>query len=109
MKRLPVSYRREFFRAILDETFDLLYNRPRRLRNALLALSLADPHWLTWVEDNLPNDLQLCQSATYLTMIEARARHFVLKPYGFFHRQNIADLIFAPHWPFNDHGRLTPG
>lgn len=82
---------------------------PRRLRNALLALALADPRWIMWVEENLPNDLTLCTHPYLLHMLESRARYLFLKPHKFFQRKHIGGLIFQSNWHFNDNGHLTPG
>ena len=82
---------------------------PRRLRNALLALTKSDPKWMIWVEDNLPNDLTLCTHPWILHMLESRARYLVLKQYNYLGREHISELIFRHNWPFNDEGRLGPG
>lgn len=80
----------------------------RRLRNALLALTRSDPRWMTWVEQNIPNNAISKPTQQTLQLIETRARALVLKSYSYLGRSMIGQLITLD-WPFNDHGHLTPG
>lgn len=79
----------------------------RRLRNALLCLSLSDAHWMMFVENEIKPESMPVQEMTRL--IEARARLIVLKPHSFFGRKIIGDMIFRDDWAFTDRGNLGPG
>ena len=82
---------------------------PRRLRNALLALSWLDPGWMSWVEREIdPHALTLGTCAATARLVEARARALLLRRFHFFGYEKIGELIFLD-WPFGDDGRLTPG
>lgn len=80
----------------------------RRLRNALLVILRAHPRPLAWIEQNLPPRYEDCLQPSQIQLIETASRWLALKPYGFLHREQIGQLIFAD-WPFNDRGHLTPG
>lgn len=100
---------RTALRDMADDVIDLRYNQARRLRNAILALALYDPRWMTWVEQELPDNLAECFRLQTMLLIEARARAIALKPYQFFHREQIGWLIFRHDWAFTDRGTLSPG
>ena len=110
MKRLRLSADgRAALRQMGSERLILRSDSFIRFRNALLALALTDPHWMIWVEENLPNDITLCTHPWILHMLESVARYHVLKHYRFFHRDEIGWLIFRHDWPFTDRGTLSPG
>jgi hypothetical protein len=78
----------------------------RRLSNALTYLVLNDPRWMIWVNEEIdPEAMTLPEMAR---MVEARARAFLLKRYGYFGHACIGDLIFRD-WPFTDSGSISPG
>lgn len=85
--------------------FELRYDYPRRLRNALIALAAQDRAWMVWVEREIDPRWSLDRITE---MVEARARALLLKQYHFFGRRQIGDLIFRD-WPFTDSGALSPG
>jgi len=86
---------------------ELRTNIKRRFQNALLCLAQSDPHWMIWVEKNIKQDQVI--GMRELMLIEARARMFVLRAYGYFGRKKIGDMIFRHDWPFTDNGNLGPG
>ncbi len=80
---------------------------PRRLRNALMALSGLDRRWMTWVEKELPSP-SLGGLVFTTRLVEARARALLLKRYHYFGFEDIGHLIFQD-WPFDNDGNLTSG
>lgn len=99
------------FRVIEQESLELKSDHLRRFRNALLALALSDPHWMTWIERELPPRMdELCEDLDiWLMLVEGAARWRVLAGYGFFHNRLISHLIFRHDWSFTDRGTLSPG
>ena len=82
---------------------DLPYDMQRRLRNAVLALVSLDPHWMFWIEKNIPPRKV---ERHHLQLIEIRARALVLHGYSFaFSDSQRIRMIFS-EMPFNDRGAL---
>ena len=104
--RLSANEKRRF-QKIGEDAIDLRYNWPRRFQNALLCLTLSDPHWITWIEREIDPEKMSLPNMTRL--IEARARLIILKPYGYFGRKCIGNYIFRDDWAFTDRGNLSPG
>ena len=88
-------------------TMELRQDHARRLRNALLSMAQTDPTWMIWLEKNFKPHPTIRDRD--LLMIEARARHLVLKRYRFLGRSQVGGLLFAHDWPFTDAGSLSPG
>lgn len=109
--KLKAAARREAFRQLEAEMLELKADRLRRFRNALLTVALTDPHWMTWVERELPPRIdELCEDLDiWLMLVEGAARWRVLVGYGFFHNRTVTHLIFRPDWSFTDRGTLSPG
>lgn len=109
--KLPAAERRNLFRAIADEVLNLREDYMRRFRNALLCIVLSNPRWILWVEKTFPPRLdEIAQDLPiWLMLIEAAARWYVLKQYGFFHNKSIGSLLFRRDWSFTDRGTLSPG
>ena len=98
---------RMYLQSIGSAALELRYDYERRLRNALLCLAQCDPHWMQWLEKNFTPHQQIGRKE--LLMIEARARHIVLRAHGYFGRMYIGEMIFRHDWPFTDSGALSPG
>lgn len=101
------SKERAILREMGDEVLQLQYDWQRRLRNALLCMTLSDPSWMMWVEREIDMKSMSLQKVTRL--VEARTRSLVLKGYGYLGRQHIGNLIFRDDWTFTDRGHLGPG
>lgn len=83
---------------------DLHINCVRRLRNAMIALTDLDPHWLTWVERNIPRS----STVEYrMRMVESRARAILLRRHHFFGYESEVGFLIFKDWPFNDKGNLS--
>lgn len=107
MKRLHRLNAQE--RRLLDEFahshLDLRHDWPRRLRNALIALTDLDPGWMIWIENNIPPHLPMPDD---VRRIEKRARRLLLwKGYKYLGESTIRDII-AQDRPFGDQGQLVP-
>lgn len=98
---------RGYMQAIREEALDLRFDIPRRFRNAVYALAQMDPHWMIWMEQNLPKNgvITMCE----LLLVEARARAFVLRAHGWLGRSQVGFLIFRHDWAFTDAGNLSQG
>lgn len=101
MKKLT----RKQWQALPANDPELPNDQARRLRNAMRALVQLDPHWLSWVENNIPRE---CTKAYRTRMVECRARAIVLARHGWFGCLIVGHMLFRD-WPFNDDGNLTPG
>ena len=98
---------RATLRSMGDDVLQLQNDWQRRLRNALLCLSLSDPRWISWVEREIDPESMTLQEITRLVEIRARIR--VLKAHSYFGRQCIGNYIFRDDWAFTDRGNLGPG
>ena len=108
MKRSRLNAKeRATLRSMGDEVLQLQNDWQRRLRNALLCLTSADPRWMIWVEREIDVDSMSMQEITRL--IETRARILVLKAHRYFGGQCIGNYIFRDDWVFTDRGNLGPG
>ena len=104
MKRSKLNAKeRGMLRELGVEQSVLRYDWPRRLRNALRCLVDVDPRWITWVESVTdPKSMTVKEMAT---VIEVRARRFVLEGY----RHSLfgsLDELSKRDWPFGDDGNL---
>lgn len=101
---------RAMMRDITIDTVELRFDQARRLRNALLALSLMDAGWMAWAERELPR--RIPKNPERLTrlvfLVETRARGLMLKNYRFLFRGRESGFLLRD-WPFSDDGALTPG
>lgn len=108
MKRLRLNLKeRTYMRAMGESALDLRYDYARRFRNAVLALTQADPHWMIWMDQNLPENGVITMRE--LLLVEARARAFVLRRHGWLGRSQVGFLLFRHDWAFTDRGDLSPG
>jgi len=108
MKRSRLKAKeRATLREMGNEALQLRVDWQRRLKNALLCLSLSDPKWITWVEREI--DMESMSLVEITRMVEIRSRACVLKAYNFFGRDHIGSLIFRDSWTFTDRGNLGPG
>lgn len=82
---------------------DLYYDWPRRLRNALRALSSMDPGWICWVERNIPKEQKNIRLIT--RKIERQARMLVCRQYTLTQGQWLG--VVYSDTPFSERG-LTP-
>jgi hypothetical protein len=107
MKKIRLNAKeKDYMRQIGDDAISLRYDLDRRLRNAVLALALSDPKWMSWLEDNIPPHKI---GRHHLQLIEVRTRALVLKNYSFLVGRNPIELIFRQDWAFTDRGTLSPG
>jgi hypothetical protein len=95
--------------AIGTETLYMRADHQRRLRNALVCLAQCDPHWLEFIERNIPNLVQGRQQRRILQLVESRARCVTLHQWNYFSRKEISAMIFRDDWFFTDNGDLSPG
>jgi hypothetical protein len=102
MRKATKRIWREFSQAT-DGDLDLRYDWPRRLQNALLALSRMDPGWICWVEGNIPRKQKNIRQIT--RKIERQARVLACRNYGFSSGQWLS--IVYSDTPFSERG-LTP-
>jgi len=100
-----------YMRAMGAEVLELRFDVRRRFRNAVYALTQADPHWMIWMDQNLPKNgaITMRDQMRDLLLVEARARAFVLPRYGWFGRSQVGGLLFRHDWAFTDTGDLSPG
>lgn len=100
---------RQKIKIIRSDALDLRHDEQRRLRNALLALSVLDVSWLSWLERETPRRLPVRPDRliSLTRLVEARTRLVLLKRYQFL-RFSMSGIM-GRDWPFDDNGNLTPG